>query len=342
MTLITLPVRALSLLALFLTLLAPTPGHTQTADPQRMSAAQALYDQAAAEMDAHKFASACPKLEEVTRLIPEGLGAKLTLGECYEGLGKLASAWSEYTRVEELAAKAGQRERARKAANVAAALRPRLATLTIEVPDEVRATPGLGITREGVPVEKAHWGTPLPVDVGEYEVVVTAPGRKRSAQSLRVAADGARFLLVVKPLEMEVSLPKAAAAPTLASSGRTRPWQRPAGLIAMGVGAAGVGAGALLGGLALSTKAQSNADGHCLANNRCDPTGLSLRERAGGFADAATGALVAGSVVLAGGLVVMLTAPTAAEKQERVGARRAGWSAAVGLTPGGLSVQGVW
>ena len=104
----------------------------------------------------------------------------------------------------------------------------------------------------------------------------------------------------------------------------------------------GMGAGAVLGGLALSTKAASNADGHCSANNRCDPTGLSLRERAGGFADASTASLIAGGVVLAGGVVVLLTAPASAEKRERVGARRVGWSAAVGLTPGGLSVQGVW
>jgi hypothetical protein len=109
----------------------------------------------------------------------------------------------------------------------------------------------------------------------------------------------------------------------------------------MGVGAVAVGAGAVLGGLALFTKAESNAEGHCFANNRCDATGLSLRERAGGFADASTGLLIAGGVVLAGGVVVLLTAPVA-EKRERVGARREGWSAAVGVTPGGLSVQGRW
>ena len=53
----------------------------RAADPERVLAAQALYDQATAEMEAKDYPSACSKLEEVTRLVPEGLGAKLTLGQ---------------------------------------------------------------------------------------------------------------------------------------------------------------------------------------------------------------------------------------------------------------------
>lgn len=44
----------------------------------------------------------------MTRLVPEGLGAKLTLAECYESQGKLASAWTQYTVVESMAARTGQ------------------------------------------------------------------------------------------------------------------------------------------------------------------------------------------------------------------------------------------
>jgi hypothetical protein len=50
-----------------------------------------------------------------------------------------------------------------------------------------------------------QWSTPLPVDVGEHEIIVTAPGRKRSVVALRVTADGARFSLVVRPLEVEAA-----------------------------------------------------------------------------------------------------------------------------------------
>lgn len=317
-----------------------------------MAAAQALYDKASAEMDVKNYASACPTLEEVTRLIPEGLGAKLTLAECYEGLGKLASAWSAYTLVEELAKKAGQDERARKAARKAAALLPGLATLTIQVPEEVRAIPGLAITHRQTPVGEAQWGTPLPVDAGEHEVEITAPGRKRATQRVTVAADGARVALVVKPLEAEASpAPPAARAAVppapvpltkAADAAPPRPWQRPVGLVATTVGALGVGASAVLGGLALSRNGQSNADNHCFPNNRCDATGLKLRDEARAFSSASIAALIAGGVVLGGGVVVLLTAPRAAKKPEARRMGRTGWSAAIGLTPGGVQVKGVW
>lgn len=84
-------------------------------DPQAAAAAQALYAKATADMDAKDFASACRKLEEVTRLAPEGLGAKLTLGDCYAALGKLASAWGQYVIVKTAGAQAGQAERAERA-----------------------------------------------------------------------------------------------------------------------------------------------------------------------------------------------------------------------------------
>ena len=150
--------KTLRALSLSLCLLAlPAAAQAQTVDPQTALAAQALYEQATAEMDAKSYPSACRKLEEVTRLVPEGLGAKLTLGECYEALGKLASAWSQYTFVEAMAPKVGQAERAQRAAERAAALKPRLATMTIDVPGEARAITGLVITRDGVSVGEGQW-----------------------------------------------------------------------------------------------------------------------------------------------------------------------------------------
>lgn len=191
-------IRATSVLALSLSLLAPTSGRAQPADPQRKAAAQKLYDEATVEMDAKNFASACPKLEEVERLYPDGLGAKLTTAQCYEGLGKLASAWSKYTLVEALAKKAGLAERATEAAKKAAELRPRLATLRIEVPAEVRALPGLAITRDGAPLDEAQWGTPLPVDKGRHTVVMTAAGKPSWERGIEIQADGEAATVTVE------------------------------------------------------------------------------------------------------------------------------------------------
>jgi hypothetical protein len=206
--------RAIGVLALSLSLLAPAAGLAQPNEQEQWPVAQALYDQATAEMDAKNYASACPKLEEVERLLPEKLGAKLTTAQCYEGQGRLASAWAKYTRVEALAGKAGQAQRAKEAAAKAAELRPRLATLTIGVPPEVRALPGLAITRDGVALGEAQWGLPVPVDKGQHRVVATATDKQPWEKGVEIQADGVTATVTVEPLP---------AAATTLSDGRTTP-----------------------------------------------------------------------------------------------------------------------
>ncbi|WP_437681522.1 hypothetical protein [Sorangium sp. So ce131] len=326
-------------LVLSLALLSPAAARAQAVDPQKALAAQALYEQASAEMDEKKYASACRKLEEVTRLVPEGLGAKLTLGECYEALGKLASAWSQYALVETMAPQVGQIERAERAAARAAALRPKLATLTIEVPEGAASTPGLAITRDGVPVGEAQWGAPLPVDAGGHEIVAAAPGRRTWKKQVEVVADGAQVAVAVPPLEPEAAAPAAAPA---TSAGPERPWQRPAAFVGMGLGAAGLAAGAVLGGLAMAKNGDSNEANHCDAQDRCDPTGLSLRRDAVALGNASTAAFIVGGLLAAGGVVLFVTAPAAGPKSERPGTIGAPRAASVALLPGGVALRGVW
>jgi hypothetical protein len=341
-------VRIAGALAIALSAIAPASARGQTVDPQRALAAQALYAQATAEMDAGNYATACLKLEEVTKIVPEGLGAKMTLGQCYEARGLLASAWSQYALVESLAAKAGQEERSRTAGEKAAALRPKLATLAIEVPPEVRSIPGLAIARDGLILGEAQWGLPLPIDAGAHEITATAPGRKAWSKRAEVSADGERVVVQVEALAVA---PNAAATPSAAPTlgptpiidgPRERPWQRPVAIGAIGLGVAGVGVGAVLGGLALSKNGASNRDNHCDAQDRCDPTGLELRKEAVGLANASTGVIVAGAVVLAGGVVLFATAPASGVKQERAGTGNGWWSAKVVLLPGGAQVRGAW
>jgi hypothetical protein len=329
-------------LAIFVSVVAPAQARGQV-DPQRALAAQALYEQATAEMDAGSYASACRKLEEVTKLVPEGLGAKLTLGQCYEALGKRASAWTQYAFVEAMAAKAGQEERSKEAGARAAALKPQLAMLAIEVPEEARSSPGLVITRDGVPVGEAQWGLAVPVDAGSHEVTATAPGRKPWKQTVDVPRDGEKLSVRVKALEVEPSVVSKGPGP-VGDPATQRPWQRPLGIGVMALGGAGVAAGAVLGGLALSKNGASNRDNHCDALDRCDATGIDLRKQAVGLGNGSTAAIVAGAVVLAGGVALFVTAPAAATKEERSGAAPGAgrWSARVELLPGGVRLKGSW
>lgn len=250
------------------------PAAAQAVDPERAAVAQSLFEEASAEMDRRQFSSACPKLVEVTRLIPQGLGAKLALGECYEGLGKLASAWSQYSLVESLAQKDGQAERAKEAGEKARALRPNLATLAIHVPDVARAITGLSIARDGSPVGEGQWDVPVPIDAGTHEVTVTAPGRQTSHLRVKVETDGLKR-------EVTVTVPDSAMKPVTAPSPT---WQRPTGIAAFGLGAAAIVAvGAGVGLMIVSTnkdvEANAKLDQILKSNAGACPCG-SVEERA--------------------------------------------------------------
>ena len=68
---------------------------------------------------------------------------------------------------------------------------------------------------------------------------------------------------------------------------------------------AGLAVGGIFGGLALANA--SDAREHCVA--RCDSKGLDDRQDARSMADVSTVGLIAGGVLLAGGVVLWLVAP---------------------------------
>jgi hypothetical protein len=312
-----------------------------------------LYDEATRDLDAKRYEVACPKLEEVTRKLPDAFGAKLTLAKCYEGLEKLASAYSQYALVETLASRAGQKERASKAALKVKVLAPKLAMLTLEVPQAVRAIPSVAISRNGVPIGKGEWSAPIPVDKGEHAIVVTAPGYKSWTGVVRIEKDGSKSSLAVQAPEKEAAMvtntpvpaPKQALKP--ASVPATEPampraWQRPAAFIGMGLGALGIGAGAILGGLAVANANASREGGHCDEKNRCDAIGAAAWDQAVAFGNASTVAFVAGSVFAAGGVALWLTAPSSGAKEEKAVGAAVAERAAVEIRPTSVVVTARW
>ncbi len=306
----------------------PATARPDAPDPAHAATAQALYDAANADMEAGSFAAAQKKLEEVVRLLPDAPGAKLTLAECHERLGKLASAWAEYAAAEALARRRGQPDRAQIAADRAAVLRSRLATLTIRVSPGAAGLPGLSITRDGAPIGDAQWGTPLPVDAGAHEIAVAAAGHARWTTRVEVVTDGADLALTVPPLAPIL----VAAPPAPPPAAADRPWQRPLGLGTIGAGGAGVLIGVTAFGLSAARQGASS-DGHCGPNGACDDEGAALRRQARGLADFATGALIAGGLIAGVGAVLVLAAPA----QDGAGeTRKAAVRAAV--SPGGLTV----
>lgn len=309
--------------------LLPASASAQTADPHIASAAQALFDQANEEMEAGAFASACPKLEEATKLIPDALGARMALGECYEGLGRLASAWSQYAMVEGLAAKANQSERAQAAGQRARDLKPRLASLTIDVGSGAGDIAGLVITRDGLAVGKAQWGVAFPADVGSHEIAANAPGYKGWHKTIEILADGAATTVKVPVLAED---PKSRPAPksTAVAPGDERPWQMPVAFAAMAAGGASLMVGAIVGGLAIARNDESN-ERECNAANQCSAAGLALRDEAVGLGNASTAMFVVGGVLAAGGVALFFTTPAWLSGDETTALR---------IGPTGLRLQG--
>ena len=320
--------------ALALGVMAPASARAEGGDGEKKAAAQALFDEGRQLATAGSYAAACPKLVESLRLDPV-IGTRFYLAECFEHVGKLASAWTYYLEVADAASAAGQKDREKYANDRAEALRPRLARLALQVPEAARAIPGLEITRDGVAVGEAQWGTAIPVDLGAHVIAATAPKRKPWSTRVDVGQEGQAVEVAVPALEVPPPPtpvvvrveppPPPAPPPPPPPSGR----RRVAGFVVGGVGVVGLGVGAALGGLALSKKSASNADGHCDAADHCDGAGLALRSQGLTAATGSTVGFVVGGAALVTGIVLVATAPSAKEP-------------AVALGPGGASLSWRW
>lgn len=334
--------------ALIPALCLPSAAHAQPGKKEdKLAIAQTLYEQATAAMDEKDYEKACPKLEEVVRLIPEGLGAKLTLAECYEAMGRLATAWTHYLTVEHAAAAANQKEREQKAAARAAQLKPKLATLSVDVPEEARSIQELTVRRDDIELGEVQWGVEIPVDAGRHTITARAPGYSpwKRVESI---ADGEKINVVVSLIPEVQSHQNSNTSNSIDNSSQIQPdsstnrsWQRPLAFVALGLGGAGLVAGSILGGLTISKYNASVADYHCDINNTCDAEGLELRNQAIAFGNGSTVAFIAGGALAAAGAVLWLTAPsTSTQSSARLSPRGPRWTAQVRFGPNGLQCLG--
>ncbi|WP_437682420.1 hypothetical protein [Sorangium sp. So ce131] len=321
--------------------LAAAPAAAQPVSAQDQAAAQAIFDEARALTAAGNHAEACPKLEESQRLDPS-IGTQYYLAECLEAIGRTASAWTLYLQVGDLAEVAGQSARAKYARDRAERIAPSLVRLTIRVPDALRAVPDLHVERDGSVVGAPQWGAAVPVDPGRHTVVVTAPGKKPWRREVDASAPGETVAVDVPPLADAPGAPTpdsaapplapprpAGSAPAAAAPGSTR---RLVGVVVAGAGLAAAAVGGGFGVRAMAKRDASN-DGHCDAQDACDPEGLRLRQQSLDAALVSTIAFVGAGLALAGGAVLFFTAPS-----DRVPAAEP--SVHVSIGPLGASVGG--
>ncbi len=256
-------------------------------------ATHAIYDAATAAMDKKDFATACPKLEQVVKLVPDGVGARMTLGQCYEGADKLASARDAYLGAAATATRLGQAQRATEATASANALKLKLATLTITIPPSVQTTAGLSVMRDGALVTPDTWGTPVVVDNGSHTIAVTALHKKPWTRTVDVSADGASVTVPVDSLADD--LPQSPSSPAAVAPPEKRSVP-PLAIASFAIGGAGIVVGTITGVLTITDS--------CHAHGLC-PTAAGSRARATAWAsDVSFGVGVVGAAV---GVIAIFT-----------------------------------
>jgi hypothetical protein len=306
----------LLLLALAIPLaVAPAPARAQNAAEQ--AEARTLFDEGARLFEQGKFAEACTKLEASYHLFA-GVGTRGKLAQCYEKVGRTASAWAMYQEVVALAGKAGDERRVRVAEERVAALSPHLAHLTIVVP-AASDVAGLEVKRGDQVVERGVMGSAVAVDPGAIAFTVSAPGHVTKTVEVNVVPEK-DVTFTVPALEESAPPPAPPPAPSASASppapsepAQAAPrapaaWQVPAGIA---VGGAGVVTATV--GIVLAIAAKSSYDGafdsgDCSRATLTCATSSGQSQTDGARSQANVGGVLigAGAVLAAGGAVLFL------------------------------------
>lgn len=274
------------------------PVHAQT----NAVAAESLFKEGRELLEKGQLKEACDRFSRSEQLDP-AVGTLYNLGDCYEKLGRIASAWGAFRDAARLGRARSDERRATRAEQAAGRLEPRLSRVTITAAGA--ATPGLVVSRSGVQVDPAALNTPVPVDAGTYTIEVSAPGRKPWTTSGEIS-EGENLTVPIPELE-----PVEPATPPPRPPPPPRNTQRNIG-IALEIGGGVVLVGGLVFG-ALAASRWSTVNDAC-PNGKC--ASEAVRQANAADADSAstlsmvsTIATIAGVAALAGGLALHLTAP---------------------------------
>jgi hypothetical protein len=296
--------------------LAPAVAPAQTT---HAAAAEELFRAGRKLIAEHRYREACEKLAISQRLDP-AVGTLLSLGECYTGQGRTASAWLAYRSAVAIAARRTD-PRSAAAEERANALEPQLSRLAVHLPDD---GVDLRVAIDGESFARDAFREPVPIDPGDHALVVSAAGYR--SWSTRVSV-GPLAALATVDVPRLAPLPDAAAIERERSRLATR---RTIGLVTGGVGLVTIGVGSILGMQAIQKIHEAND--FCPQSGACTSS-YAVHENDVGhsLATASTVTLPIGVVLLGVGSYVFATAR---------------WSHAPELgaepTPGGARVRIGW
>lgn len=313
---------------------ASAPAFAQT-DEQR-AAARALATEGATAFNEGRFKDAADLFGRAESLVhaPPHL---LFLARSYAKLGQFVRARETYIKItkEQVAPNAPQafRDAQSAAQEELKAVEPKIAKLTIQLTNAEGAQ-NLSVTIDGIPVPPVLIGVPQPVDPGEHRIEAVAAGKRsrpqmvalrdgeRGAVNLQLEADAGAVAGAspaapgVTPgtaptapgVVAESPSPMPPSAPTPASDSSPNNGMRIGSYVGFGVGALGIGLGALFLAKGASKRSDANdAFDACVADPLCkeSPSSSAQKKKVADLDDQATSANqvgVAGLVV--GGLGV--------------------------------------
>jgi hypothetical protein len=283
------------------------------------AAAEGLFSEGRRLMAAGDYASACEKFS-ASRKLDDGLGTTLNLADCYEKLGRTASAWAEFRDAAAVARRTGARGREQHARERAAALEKKLSRLTLNA---ATTEPNVRISRDGEPVDRGVLGSPIPVNPGSHTVEAVAAGKKKWSVVVDVPP-GSQITVAIPALEADAA-GQSARSTSPAKRDDTVPTGAPGStqrIFALGVG--GIGVAGLVVGSIFGLEAKADwADAKALCTNYprgCSNEAVANEEAATHAATISNIAFGLGLAGLAGGAVLWLTAPSADPNPSRGGA----------------------
>lgn len=285
--------------------------HAQSADADKATARQLAVD-AYGALDAEDFARA-EKLFARAERLHHAPTLILGLARAQVGLGKYVEARENYIRVTREKLPPGSSDAFVRAVASARTemegLEAKIAWVIIEIsgPSEPQ------VTIDGVAVPTASLGVRRAVNPGDHEVQASAPGYLPERERLSIKSGTSHGLL----FELEPTPDNAASAsartttnqapdgPDEADPGAT---QRTLGFVSLGVGGAGLVLGIITGVLAMGE--HSELEEQC-PNEECPESQQSTIDAYETTSTLSTVGFIAGGVLAAAGIVLVLTAPSA-------------------------------
>jgi hypothetical protein len=266
-------------------------------------------------MAQQKYADACKRFESSLKLDAQ-LGTQLNLAFCYEKLGATWYAWLEYKEAEVRALAQARKDRADFARQRQAELGKNLAKVVMKVNTPA---PDVVIVEDRT-IPDAHKGVVFAAEPGVRKFTFKRAGKKPVEREVTIAKQPSPFVVETPtayedepvaptPRPDKPDKPDKPDPPPPPPAEGTSPIKY-AAFGAIGLGVVGVGIGAATGIIVLEkeTDARAGLDpktSDCFADAKGDAC-----RSAHGLATVATVGFIAGGAVLAGGVVMLLLAPS--------------------------------